>query len=57
MTETLIEQVEELFLSLKKIERLLNDINSKVDYIIDIYGLNKDIEKHPDVENWTGGAQ
>lgn len=57
MTETLIEQVEELFLSLKKIETLLNDINSKVDYIIDIYGLNKDIEKHPDVENWTGGAK
>jgi len=55
--EELFQQIEELFADLKKIETLLNELNSKVDYIIDIYGINQDIEKHKDVNDWTGGAE
>lgn len=52
MTETLTKQIGELFANLRQIRDLLNDLNSKVDYIIEIYGINKTISENDDLADW-----
>ena len=58
MTETkeLLQEVEGLLKELQNVESLLQDINSKVDYLIEMQGIGNDIEKHNALD-WTGGSQ